>query len=67
MNTEQLERAIQCDVYMKIHILGAFPADHIPSHLPLGTGIIVNTDPVRFPGRHWVAFFSKSKKHTRMF
>lgn len=67
MNIEQLESAIQCDVYMKSHILGAFPADHIPSHLPLGTRIIVNTDPVRLPGRHWVAFFLNQRNTLECF
>lgn len=52
---------------MNSHILGAFHADHIPSHLPLGTGIIVNTDPVRLPGRHWVAFFLNQRNTLECF
>jgi hypothetical protein len=57
MNTEQLQRAIQCDAYMTGCVLGVFSADHIPINLLPGTGVIVNTDPANLPGRHWVAFY----------
>lgn len=67
MNTEQLQHIIQCDVYMKRCVLGVFPVDQIPPHLPLGTGVIVNTDPARLPGRHWVAFYLNQKNELECF
>lgn len=46
MNTEQLQRVIRCDGYMKSRVLGVFPADDLPTYLTLGTGLIINTDPI---------------------
>lgn len=56
MNTAQLQCVVDCDIYMKNRVLGVYSADQIPSHLPCGRGIIVNTDPAYLCGRHWVAF-----------
>lgn len=67
MNTEQLQRAIQCDVYMESCVLGVFPVDHIPPHLPLRTGVIVNTDPTYLLGRHWVAFYLNQQNELECF
>ena len=67
MNTEQLQRAIQCDVNMKSCVLGVFPANHIPPHLPLGRGVIANTDPASLPGRHWIAFYLNQQNELECF
>lgn len=58
MNTEQLQCVIQCDAYMKTHVIGVYSADQLPNmHLVPDTGLITNTDPTHLPGRHWVAFY----------
>jgi hypothetical protein len=67
MNTEQLQRVIQCDGYMKSRILGVFSADDLPAHLTPGTGLIVNTDPANLPGRHWVAFYLNEQNELECF
>lgn len=68
MNTEQLQRVIQCDTYMKNRIIGVFSADQLP-HMQLGseTGLITNTDPTHLPGRHWVAFYLNQQKELECF
>lgn len=67
MNTEQLQRVIQCDGYMKSRVLGVFPADDLPTYLTLGTGLIINTDPITLPGRHWVAFYLNEQNELECF
>jgi len=57
MNTNQLQCAISCDVYMKNNVLGVFAADKIPKTLRNQSGFITNTDPHQKPGKHWLAFF----------
>lgn len=57
MNTEQLQRVIQYDAYMKSRVMGVFSADQLPKmHLVPETGLITNTDPANLPGRFWVVF-----------
>lgn len=67
MNTEQLQRVIRCDGYMKSRVLGVFPADDLPTYLTLITGLIINTDPITLPGRHWVAFYLNEQNELECF
>jgi hypothetical protein len=50
---------IEYEMYGTDCYLGTFPKDKVPQKRydlrPLG--MIVNTDPARFPGQHWVALF----------
>ena len=58
MNTSQLQCIISCDSVLKERVVGVFAADQLPKSLPfLPCGLIVNTDMISHPGRHWLSFF----------
>ena len=58
MNTAQLQCCIECNPVLTGHILGVFPADHLPEEVPYyPCGFIANTDVSSKPGQHWIAFF----------
>lgn len=68
MNTKSLKCAINCDRILTEHVIGVFPADHLPEHVKnTPCGFIVNTDPSFLPGKHWVAFFVSSAYHGEFF
>lgn len=67
MNTEQLQRVIHCDAYMKSRVMGIFFSDQLPMFLAPGTGLIANTDPAHLPGRHWVAFYLNQQNELECF
>ena len=68
MNTSQVKCVIQSDSILSTNVLGVFAADEIQLlTLQPSTGIIVNTDPVNKPGKHWVAFFLNQNKTLECF
>ena len=55
MNTYQLYTVLECD--FENRVFGVFASDQIPTYVPNGYGIIVNTDPISKMGQHWTAFY----------
>lgn len=52
MNSQQIETTLSDNKFFK----GVFPSNHLPCLPPhRDQGFIVNTDPCRYPGQHWVA------------
>lgn len=52
MNTHEINAAMEDYKGFK----GAWPSDMVPEIGP-GEGVIVNTDPSKMPGTHWVAIY----------
>ena len=68
MNTSQLRCIIKSDSKMRSTIAGVYARDEIPNEInTFPTGYIVNTDSSNKPGRHWLAFYLKSRDDVELF
>jgi len=68
MNTEQLQRAIKSDSFLKDLVQGIYASDTLPSTVKkYPSAYIVNTDPAWKPGRHWVAFYFRDRNNAEFF
>lgn len=63
MNTDQIIKALELNPRFD----GVFPADMIPSVLPIGHAVIVNTDVAAKPGEHWIALYSAGHREGEYF
>lgn len=62
MNSSSLQCVIDCDPVLSQNVCGVFAADEIPQNTnTFPFAFIVNTDPKRQPGRHWLAFYISSR------
>ena len=53
MNSNQLRKILESDVFVARRFLGVFPADLLPNK---NGCFVANTDPASKPGSHWVCF-----------
>lgn len=63
MNSQEINEVL---VKQK-HFVGVFAADKIPTRLPVGKALIVNTDPSTRPGQHWVALYATASNEGEFF
>ena len=54
MNGKEIYSLIGRDPVLKTQFLGVFAADELPSHIPVGKGLIVNCCSRDLPGQHWL-------------
>lgn len=63
MNTIQVLEKVMNDNILKQNFIGVFPVDMLPKIYNVPCSLIVNLDPRRLPGSHWVAlYFMKNNK-----
>ena len=55
MNSKQIDTILRGELGSTF--LGVFARDKIPHHFPPRFAMVVNTDPAKRPGEHWVAFY----------
>jgi hypothetical protein len=57
MNTKTIIEFFNKDNIANKNFLGAFARDQLPKHLEWPSSLIVNTDPIKESGEHWLALF----------
>lgn len=68
MNTIQLYSVLTKIVNKKIYSLGVLACDELPTHIVrVPVMVIINTDPTRLPGKHWLAVFITADRHGYFF
>jgi hypothetical protein len=56
--TSEIERAAGTDPLQRKHFLGVFASDELPQRIhSFPASLVVNTDPISKPGRHWIAYY----------
>ena len=64
MRTEELEKYMLHDPFIRRYYGGVVAIDQLPKHISKPSIYIVNSDPAGLPGRHWYAvFFSDVNEH----
>lgn len=64
MRTEELERYMLHDPYIRQYYGGVVALDQLPKEIKKPSIFIVNSDPAGLPGKHWYAvFFTKVSEH----
>ena len=57
MNNLSITKVLENDIDTKSSFKGVFASDTCPRTLQRGRCYVINTDPVTFPGRHWVCVY----------
>jgi hypothetical protein len=57
MNSYQIEAILSKNAVTKRHFMGVFPADKIPNMTLFPASLVVNLDPAREEGSHWIAMY----------
>ena len=60
LSNEELSRLAQADPTLAPYFVGVFASDHLPTspHRQGPQAYVVNTDPHRRPGQHWLALWT---------
>ena len=60
LSNEELSRLAQADPTLAPYFVGVFASDHLPTspHRQSLQAYVVNTDPHRRPGQHWLALWT---------
>ena len=60
LSNEELSRFAQADPTLALYFVGVFASDHLPTspHRQGPQAYVVNTDPHRRPGQHWLALWT---------
>jgi len=67
MRTEEIESVLVRLIPRKHKFLGVFAADEIPHVTTFPSCCVLNTDPSRLPGTHWVAVYYCSRRSVEFF
>jgi hypothetical protein len=68
MNTAEVECILRRTMEGNIvQFAGVYAADSVPSVLECPSCLVVNTDPARRPGEHWVAYYAKTPTDVEFF
>lgn len=68
MNSTQLLKIVRTDPCLRRYVRGVFASNTLPSTVTqFPSAFIVNTQPLPFPGEHWVAFIVVNPFHVEVF
>jgi len=67
MDSRTIALAIKTDPETSRYFLGALPYDLAPPLTNFPCSMILNTDPLGAPGKHWVALFFDKSRHCEYF
>ena len=57
MNTLQIQKILERDVYANKYFCGVYPKDKLPKKLNFPSLMVINTDKSNEPGEHWIALY----------
>jgi len=67
MRTEEIVSILERLIPRRHNFLGVFAADEIPRVTSFPSCCVLNTDPARLPGTHWVAAYYYSRRSVEFF
>jgi hypothetical protein len=67
MNSSEINKILQNNIYTKNYFKGVYPSNNIPSLNQFPFTLIVNTDPLGQPGTHWVAIYAINQNSAEYF